>query len=84
MLDEVTFNTVEEVSDYHRSNVLQDFDGLTLFSWLDINPTELCNRTCSFCPRGIDYPNQNLHISPEVIEKLGSDLEKLDFKCKIF
>ena len=83
MLEEVTFDTVDEVRDYHRSNVLQDIDGLPLFSWLDINPTELCNRTCSFCPRGIDYPNQNLHISPEIIEKLGSDLEELNFKGMI-
>ena len=29
---------------------------------ITINPTELCNRTCHFCPRSDPkvYPNQNL------------------------
>lgn len=33
-------------------------------SLVEINPTELCNRTCSFCPRNDPevYPNQNLNI----------------------
>ena len=26
-------------------------DNIPLFSWIDINITELCNRKCVFCPR---------------------------------
>ena len=63
----------EKYRNYSRSTVLQELESGPLFSWVDINPTELCNRTCSFCPRGIDYPNQNLHITEEVIEKAKKD-----------
>lgn len=34
-----------------------------------LNVTELCNQKCSFCPRAVDYPNQNLHMSSEVAEE---------------
>ena len=32
---------------------------------VEINPTELCNRRCSFCPRSDPsvYPNRSLHMS---------------------
>jgi sulfatase maturation enzyme AslB (radical SAM superfamily) len=31
--------------------------------FIELNITELCNRTCSFCPRGHNYPNLNLNMS---------------------
>lgn len=37
---------------------------------VEINITELCNRTCYFCPRAVDYPNKNLHMTPEVAEQV--------------
>lgn len=52
---------------------------------VQINTTELCNRTCSFCPR-VDpnvYPNRNLHISLELIEKISIDLADIKFKGRI-
>ena len=36
----------------------------------EINPTELCNRKCSFCPRAFDYPNLNLHMTAETAEEI--------------
>ena len=33
------------------------------------NVTELCNQKCSFCPRAIDYPNQDLHMTSEIAEE---------------
>ena len=47
--------------------------GIPLFSWIDLNPTELCNRTCSFCPRADSslYPNQNLNISLDLCKKIN-------------
>lgn len=50
-----------------------------LFNWVDINPTELCNRTCLFCPRGEKYPNQNIHITSRVIDKITQDLFDVEF-----
>ena len=42
-------------------------------SWIDLNPTELCNRKCIFCPRvdEDEYPNQALHISLETVKGRG-------------
>jgi radical SAM protein with 4Fe4S-binding SPASM domain len=61
---------------------VQIVDGVPLFSWIDLNPTELCNRTCEFCPR-VDsslYPNQNLNISLELCKKINSELQELNYK----
>lgn len=52
---------------------------------VEINLTELCNRKCVFCPR-IDpkiYPNRNLNIEIELIEKIAQNLKKNNFKGRI-
>jgi radical SAM protein with 4Fe4S-binding SPASM domain len=57
-------------------------DGLPLFSWIDLSITELCNRLCEFCPR-VDsgfYPNQNLHMSISLIQKVANELQSLNYK----
>lgn len=48
-----------------------------LFRSIEINPTELCNFKCSFCPRAFDYPNQNLHMTKETIDVIVSQLDQL-------
>lgn len=56
--------------------------GLTV---VEVNPTELCNRTCAFCPR-VDpnvYPNQNLHMSIDTITALVDDLHKNNYRGRI-
>ena len=52
---------------------------------VQINPTELCNRTCSFCPRHDKkiYKNQNKHISIETIKNLCNGLKELNFNNRI-
>ena len=39
---------------------------------IDINLTDLCNKTCSFCPRHSPevYPNNNQHMSVGLFEKV--------------
>ena len=58
------------------------WDGLPLFSWIDINPTELCNRKCEFCPRKdpVDYPNQNLNMDVRLAQKIADELREYDYK----
>ena len=58
------------------------YDGKPLFSWIDINPTELCNRTCAFCPRHdpAEYPNQNLHMTIELGQKMAEELASIDYQ----
>lgn len=48
---------------------------------LEISPTDLCNRTCSFCPRHDPdiYPNQNLNMSVETARVLSEQLKANSF-----
>jgi len=61
---------------------VQFHNGLPLLSWLDINPTELCNRTCVFCPRHDPgyYPNQNIHMPLSLGAKISEELKSLNYK----
>lgn len=61
---------------------VQYHNDMPLFSWIDINPTELCNRKCVFCPRSDPafYPNQNVHMSEKLAEKIGKELEQLKYR----
>lgn len=52
---------------------------------VEINPTELCNRKCSFCPR-VDpklYKNQKKHISPDLCREIGQQLQDFNFTGRI-
>ena len=68
-----------KLEDHYKEyySIIQTLPEGPLFCKLEINPTELCNRTCSFCPRGQGYPNKNEHISLEVIDKIFKDLKEL-------
>jgi radical SAM protein with 4Fe4S-binding SPASM domain len=41
---------------------------------IEINPTELCNLTCNFCPRSTFYPNRNIHMTTETAEIIKQQL----------
>ncbi len=52
---------------------------------VEVNPTELCNRTCSFCPR-VDpdvYPNRNLHMSLDTLHRLVDNLAENNYKGRM-
>lgn len=80
MLNEATKNNLRRKSSYIDD--VQLIGNTPLFSWVDINVTELCNRKCEFCPRIDDsvYPNQNLHMSVALAKKIGNELEALNYK----
>ena len=51
-----------------KINDVKIYNGFPLFSFVELNVNELCNRTCVFCPR-VDpkiYPNLNLHMDLEL------------------
>jgi len=52
---------------------------------LELNITELCNRTCVFCPRHDPkvYQNRNLHMSLETAEIIAKKLGEEDYRGKI-
>jgi radical SAM protein with 4Fe4S-binding SPASM domain len=52
---------------------------------VELNITELCNRTCSFCPRHNpeSYPNQNLAMTTETLTKIVRDLKSFNFNNRV-
>lgn len=52
---------------------------------VEVNTTELCNRTCVFCPRHDPevYPNRNLHMSVKGARVIASELRSNGFTGKI-
>ena len=59
-------------------------DGIPLFSFVELNINELCNRTCVFCPR-VDpeiYPNRNLNMEPELVSRLIDEVERMGLSCR--
>ena len=51
-------------------------DPLSSLLTVEINTTELCNRTCVFCPRHDRsvYPNRNLNMSLKTAEEIANNL----------
>lgn len=47
---------------------------------VELNPTELCNLQCEFCPRAHGYPNQNLHLRPGLVEIVKDYLIEMDYR----
>jgi radical SAM protein with 4Fe4S-binding SPASM domain len=72
----------QEVSLHQRGGLSGSLTGL---GTIEINITDLCNRKCEFCPR-VDpdvYPNRNVFISLELIEKIAGELKDLSYQSKI-
>tara|TARA_R110000796_G_scaffold28238_1_gene77391 strand:- start:57 stop:878 length:822 start_codon:yes stop_codon:yes gene_type:complete len=65
-------------------NIQTEASNLMLHS-VQINPTELCNRKCSFCPRhdAEVYPNANKHVDDYTIKKLCTDLKNIGFNNRV-
>ena len=52
---------------------------------VEVNTTELCNRTCVFCPRHDPklYPNRNLNMSVRDAETIAINLSNHQYQGKI-
>ena len=52
---------------------------------VEINTTELCNRTCVFCPRHDPkvFPNRNLHLTVKGATTIAEELADTGFRGKI-
>jgi len=68
----------------HFSNV-DTSNPLSSLLTVEINTTELCNRTCVFCPRHDKdvYPNRNLNMSLQTAEAIANNLSLDNYKGKI-
>lgn len=52
---------------------------------IEVNATELCNRTCVFCPRhdAEVYPNQHLHMTPYMAKQIAQNIAKSGYFGRI-
>lgn len=77
----------EDVIKYRKTQLYNDKEPIPInaLQSITINPTELCNRTCHFCPRHDPkvYPNQSLHMSKETAEILSNELKKINYTNRI-
>lgn len=46
---------------------------------IEINPTELCNLQCIFCPRSLSYPNLNEHMSLDIAKEIRDQMVSAKF-----
>ena len=62
------------------NNVVMHGD-IPLFSFIELNINEICNRVCPFCPRSNpeQYPNQNIHMSVELAKSIAEQLAGINF-----
>lgn len=60
-------------------------DPLDSILTVEINTTELCNRTCVFCPRHDPevFPNRNLHMTVKGAEIIAEELSSNGYSGKI-
>ena len=60
---------------------IKDSSILKSISVVDVSTTDLCNRTCVFCPRHDPkvYPNRNLHMSVEGAEIISKKLKGIGY-----
>jgi radical SAM protein with 4Fe4S-binding SPASM domain len=80
IFEQTIMKNIERKSKY--IDQVQTYDKLPIFSWIDINVTELCNRRCEFCPRKDPtiYPNQNLHMDLELGNQIANELREYNYK----
>ena len=64
----------------YRTEHEQPVDALTdALQSVEINPVEVCNRKCTFCPRGHDYKNQSLYMTEKTARAIGEKLLTINY-----
>ncbi len=60
----------------------QYYNNIPLPSWIELSLIDVCNRSCSFCPKSDDSiaPNTYQKMQMILIDKLVNDLKKIDFQ----
>jgi radical SAM protein with 4Fe4S-binding SPASM domain len=85
-MNEKEFLIYRQQQDRATINAIKDQqDPMSSLLSVQFNTTELCNRTCIFCPRTdpVVYPNQNFHMSVDTIDKIAKDLASVGFVGRI-
>jgi radical SAM protein with 4Fe4S-binding SPASM domain len=58
------------------------FKGFPLPSWIELSLIDVCNRSCSFCPKSDDKvaPDTYQKMSKKLIDKMHDDLKKINYR----
>jgi len=82
-----TFSVTGHIDSRAAQHSAADIYNSTLpgLATVEINITELCNRTCSFCPRHDPevYPNQKLFMTLETVRALTEQLRAAEWRGDI-
>ena len=74
---------------YRRKLIVDDgislFKGIPLPTWIELSLIDVCNRSCSFCPKSDDKvaPDTYQKMSKKLINKLHDDLKRMKFNGSI-
>lgn len=68
-----------------QQSIVHNDDIYNTLRMVDINPIELCNRKCSFCPRSDSsiYSNMNNRITIETCKNLAGGLHDMNYTGRI-
>ena len=73
---------ISELRELQSTNAITDL--LSTLQTVEINPIELCNRTCHFCPRSqTSYPNMNVKISLDTVHMISDQLSNMNYKNRV-
>lgn len=68
----------------HKQTNSIDDTAIGTLRMIEINPIEICNRKCYFCPRVFDeYQNRSLKISKETVSKIACDLHYIQYTGRV-
>lgn len=58
------------------------FKGTPLPSWIELSLIDVCNRSCSFCPKSDEKvaPDTYQKMSKKLIDKMHDDLKKINYR----
>ena len=61
------------------------YKNIPIPSWIELSIIDVCNRSCSFCPKSDPKiaPNTYQKMSMELINKLAKDLKKIDYQGSV-
>ena len=83
--DQYTMLKERQLDEEKHFNGMPTSHVLKSISSIDITTTDLCNRTCVFCPRHDPkvYPNRNLHMTAEGAKIIADKISVLDYSSTI-
>ena len=74
----------EQEAAHHNRLSNEELNPVNSILTVEVNTTELCNRTCVFCPRHDPevFGNRNLHMTPKGAARIAKELARNHYRGK--